>query len=320
MTDPELAVRNSGWGGRGYILPADSWEGAKKVKGSSGNFIPARLDWGGNTTIVPSVTTVLKAAAKPAIEQWVADQTAAYAVANVDELLRRTETQGWGFLRWYHKREPQPLEEGFDIRNYASGVLNDSAELGTQVHEWIEADVDPSCSFPEVDNLGDMFWEMQEEWEKFSAKHFIMPVRTECTVWNHQFGYAGTFDGLWNIDGEDWLLDIKTARSLWPDHMMQLAALMSGETYFTKQEDGTWVEDDFRPLVENVRYGFLHVRPNDVDTHGNPIPAFVRLEEASHLDLRFEQFKGYLAAKRVELAIKEIESAAQVESSTDRLA
>ena len=107
--EPKLRVRSSGHGGSGYKHPHTG-------------------------DVVPGVTTVLKRLDKPGVLQWAVDNTAAYAVANVDGLLNRTEEQGFGFLRWYWKRDPLKGDLS-DIRNYSDGVLNDAAELGTMMHD-----------------------------------------------------------------------------------------------------------------------------------------------------------------------------------------
>jgi hypothetical protein len=255
--------------------------------------------------------------------QWSVDQTAAYAAANIDSLLSRSEMQGYNMLRWYHKRKPKPLEEGIDIRNYYLGVLDDSAELGTEVHEWAQADIDPSCTYPDATNYNELFWQMVDVWDEFKSQHTIEPLLTETTVWNETFGYAGTFDCLWYIDGVLTLLDIKTSRSLWDDHQRQLAALKNGETVLTDVIgkwkttkgktvwDGEFTEVEF-DTSKIERYGFLHVRPDDSDNNGNFIPRYCEFVEATDLDLHFESFKGLLASARAnkEIAdrVKERES------------
>lgn len=278
MAEPELAVKQSGFGGRGYKHPLTG-------------------------RVVPSVTTVLKAANKPAITQWAVDQTAAYAVANIDSLMSRSELQGWGFLRFFHKRNPLPLEEGTDIRNFHLGVLDDAAELGTSTHNWVEADVDMNLPFPDTTLEPDTFWQMVAVWNEFKLHHTVEPVYTELTVWNETWGYAGTLDGLWLIDGKLYLLDIKTSRNLWPEHLMQLAALRNAETMLVKQADGTWLELPFNLPIDNI--GMLHIRPDDVENNGQPKPAYIELVEAEDLDLHWEAFKGLLKYKQAERAIQQ---------------
>lgn len=283
MTSPELAVARSGFSGRGYKHPLTG-------------------------QVVPSITTVLKMAAQPGLTQWAVDQTAAYAVANIDQLLTKTESQGWGSLRWYWKRNPLPLEQGYDVRNYHAGVLNDAAELGTSAHAWIEADIDPAFQYPITDFEPDEFWQMVDVWDTWRSKHTIEPILTETTVWHAEKGYAGTFDIFVEIDGEPWLIDVKTSRSLWPEHVMQLSALKNAETVLIK-EDGKYYERDWQEYQElwgALRFGFLHVRPDDIDNNGNFVPRYVELVEAEHLDEHLPWFEGLLAAKKAEIRIGQL--------------
>lgn len=277
MTHPVLAVPTSGFGGRGYKHPHTG-------------------------VMVPSVTTVLKAAAKPAITQWAVDQTAAYAVANIEGLYSRSDERGYRMLRWYWNRKEQPLTDEVDINNYHEKVLNDAAELGTAMHEWIQADVVGDVPYPDVSKQSPAFWEMVEVWNQFRNWHDIEPYFTENTVWNGEAGYAGTFDGVWKIDGKVTLLDIKTSRSLWPDHLMQIAALMNAPDLLMPIEGDTYsVVKGWQEHIEAV--SFLHIRPNDVENDGRAKPAYVELVEATDLDLHYQAFLGLLQYKQAERAI-----------------
>lgn len=53
-------------------------------------------------------------------------------------------------------------------------------------------------------------------------------IDVEHTVWNEKDGYAGTLDLHMTIDGEPWLIDLKTSQQIWPSHELQLAALKRG--------------------------------------------------------------------------------------------
>lgn len=271
MTLPKLAVANSGWGGRGYKNPVS-----------------------GSGRIVPSITTVLKAEAKPAIAQWAANQTAAYAVANVDQLLTRSEDVGYKMLRFFWNRTPKVNAET-DIFNYHEGVLEDAAEMGTWLHEYVQADVDGSTDpYPDLDAAHDSHWEMVEEWNKFKAEHDIRAHFTEKTVWNEGLGYAGTLDGVWEFDGKLCLMDIKTSRGLYTSTWMQLAALWNSPEMFMPQEDDSYASlTGWQKPIEGI--GVLHVRPKDWDSRGRPMDAFCKWVPANDLDQHFAAFKGLLA-------------------------
>jgi hypothetical protein len=263
--EPKLRVRASGYGGSGYKHPHTG-------------------------LIVPGVTTVLKNLNKPAIVQWAVDNTAAYAVANIDGLLNRTQEQGYGFLRWYWKRDPLKGDLS-DIRNYSNGVLDDSAELGTLVHDWIAAD-HGACPYPDVSNAPAFFWEMVEQWDGYKTLHEIEPIHSEVTLWNDEYGYAGTADGIWKIDGKLTLVDIKTSRNTWDEHWMQIVALAACDTMLL-EVDGEWVEEG---VPEFDQRALLHIRPSDTDKSGNPMFPFAELKvldgaEDIHL---WTMFRGLL--------------------------
>ena len=274
--EPELRVRSSGHGGSGYKHPLTG-------------------------KIVPGVTTVLKKLDKPGVVQWAVDNTSAYAVANIDALLNRTEEQGYGFLRWYWKRDPLASDDG-DIRNYSNGVLNDAASLGTLIHDWIAAEHD-NTPYPDVTMAPDYFWEMVAQWDKWKSEHDVTPIVTETTLWSHQYGYAGTADGIWNVDGTNMLLDIKSSRNVWDEHLMQLSALGACDAMLIKS-DNKWEEVE---LPGFSQYALLHIRPNDTDKYGNHMDAFCRLElvDMEEIPLHFEAFLGLLAVSEAQNKVRE---------------
>ena len=273
--EPKLRVRSSGHGGSGYKHPHSG-------------------------VVVPGVTTVLKKLDKPGVLQWAVDNTAAYAVANIDALLSRTEEQGYGFLRWYWKRDPLSNDE-VDVRNYSNGVLRDAAELGTWMHDWIAAD-NSDDPYPDVSLAPEFFWQMVAQWDEWKTKHTVEPVLTETTFWSHQYGYAGTADGLWIIDGVPTLVDVKTSRNVWDEHFMQLSALGACDSALVETEDG-WDEVEIPPFSQ---YALLHIRPDDTDKYGNPIPAFCELEvvDMEEIPLHFESFLGLLAVSEAQNKVR----------------
>lgn len=46
----------------------------------------------------------------------------------------------------------------------------------------------------------------------------------EFLVWNEQDGYAGTVDLKCKINGEVWVIDVKSGQNVWPEYELQLSA------------------------------------------------------------------------------------------------
>lgn len=283
MTEPKLAVRASGAGGRGYRHPHTN-------------------------AVVPSVTTILKQLNKPALIQWAVDQTAAFAVANIDGLLSRTEEQGWGMLRWYWNRDP--LKGEVELRNFYNGVRDDAAELGTMIHEWIAADHGEGL-YPDTSMAPEFMWQMVEVWNEWKSQHDVKPIVSEATVWSN-YGYAGTLDGIWEIDGIRYLLDVKSSRNVYDEHYMQVAALGGADVMMVEEGEG-WVE---KPIPEFDAYALLRIRPEDVDKDGNIREPYCKLEvlDSGEMPYHLKAFKNLVDVTNTQMALKEYRKESQKSS------
>lgn len=297
--EPKLRIRASGMNGSGYAIPTRPQADGKPLK-------------------VPGVTTVLKALSNDGIVAWSVDQTAHYAVNNVDQLLNRTKEQGFRFLRYYSKRKVDFDDPEVDIHNAYEGVLNDLANIGTLIHD--------AVAYELVGEFGPDFTrdEQVEAFEAFlewQSQHDIEVVLVEATVFNPEIQAAGTLDYYLIIDGESWLLDGKSSRAVRESHKAQAAALYNapirmaqvdaddpeGVEYDTKQWGKTYWKEVPMPVPDRV--GFLHFRPNDWDKDGNLIPAFCHLVEMhpDELEPAYEIFKGALMAAKGKQKLKKIE-------------
>ncbi len=58
-------------------------------------------------------------------------------------------------------------------------------------------------------------------WEK---QHIVEPILCEAGLVSETYGYGGTVDMLANVDGVPTLIDYKTSRALYAEHMIQVAA------------------------------------------------------------------------------------------------
>lgn len=233
----------------------------------------------------PSVTTVLNLVDKPALIQWAADRTLDWAIENVSLLFVKDRESAirWGKYRWTDAR-------------------NERAEVGTGIHEMIEAIHTGAWNFPVLD---DEQVRIMKQWDKLNERYEITPHRSEFSVWKFDSktnrDYAGTADGLWDIvdreTGESWsnvIIDLKTSKNIWPEHWLQLAALQRADVIMNKLPDGTWEE---LPMPESDGTAIIHLREDKFQ---------VLIESDQNLiDLQFQRFSSYRDAWHFQREISE---------------
>lgn len=155
---------------------------------------------------VPSVTTVLGVLDKPALPRWAAKVVAEFAAANKDS---------WVNL---------PTDAAVDLLKGSPWRTRDrAAEAGTNAHEYCEALLRGEVSIDspfDPPGLGEAARNLRGILKAVKPT----PLSIEGTVWSHQYGYAGSFDGIHIIDGKVTLVDLKTSTGVYPDYSIQLAA------------------------------------------------------------------------------------------------
>lgn len=239
---------------------------------------------------LPSVTTILKHADKSGLTQWAIGLTLDAVNKNPDMVYQRSD---------------QDMKRHFQYQWHK--VRDERAEVGTGIHETIEAIHTGSDRYPFLD---DEQMRIMQRWEDFNFHHRVEPVHTEFTVWNEEVRYAGTADGLWYIDGKLTTVDLKTSKNTWPEHFAQLAAL--------RYAPYAWIQckkDDDGAL--------LHVDPKKRETYWKQIPnpalesesvCIVHLREdlwelieVENVDVHWEVFKGYSLVHHSKAKLKELE-------------
>jgi hypothetical protein len=115
-----------------------------------------------------------------------------------------------------------------DVGHNADLILRKAGREGTQVHEASEALVKGE-QVDWIDDYGNakysqLVWEMIIKFYDFWTTHKPELISTEEFVFSDTYKYAGTADLVVKMDGETWLLDIKTSNSLHRAYDLQLAA------------------------------------------------------------------------------------------------
>ena len=115
-----------------------------------------------------------------------------------------------------------------DVGHNADLIMRKAGKEGTQVHEACEKLVKGE-EVSWMDNYGNakysqLVWEMILKFADFWRTHKPELISTEDFVWSDEHKYAGTADLVVKLDGQVWLLDLKTSNSLHKSYDLQLAS------------------------------------------------------------------------------------------------
>jgi hypothetical protein len=173
-------------------------------------------------TQYPSVTTVLKNTPKADMMRWAARVVAEKARDRVDIVLGDPD-------KVVDRLQYAPT----DHRDYRGWV-------GSGIHRLVEAHT--RGIWYELDDMTPEQERIMGSFDIFLNDYDIEPVLTEATVLID--GAMGTLDGVWRVT-DRWtkvsklvLMDLKTSKSVWPEHEYQLSALASATHWFEMVEEG----------------------------------------------------------------------------------
>lgn len=203
-----------------------------------------------------SVTTILNAAAKPALDKWKTKTIARFAAENRESLAGMDEDAAFDLVRssqYTSSGVAAATGEAVHARlETLFGELQLLVEHGEQHYmlDWME--VNPPA--PELEHVDTCFRELLEEFD-------IRPLFMENTLLNRSVGYAGSADLIAEIRprGVDapWrraVIDAKSGKSIYGSVALQLVAYAKTEGILLP--DGT--EQPMPPIHETYA---LHVRP-----------------------------------------------------------
>ena len=129
---------------------------------------------------------------------------------------------GWktrGLMYWA-VNEVKKGNDPFKVRDQA-------ADIGTITHALIEGHLTGEVMIDELEYAPKDFEKAEGafmaylEWEN---KHEPVVVATEVPLVSDEYRYGGTLDLVAKIDGVLTLVDFKTSKAMYPDHIIQLAA------------------------------------------------------------------------------------------------
>jgi hypothetical protein len=171
-------------------------------------------------------------------------------------------------------------KEGSEGRNYRE-TRDKAADIGTLAHAMVEADI-RKHDFPEPKKGdSDEMWEKAmncySAWEQWKKEVQFEPVATEQPLVSRRLKFGGTLD-VATVRAAVAILDLKTSKDVYPDHLIQLAAYKL-----------LWNENNPKTLVKDcylLRLGkdgsFAYYFYPDLSLEG-PKDAFLRLLELHQL-------------------------------------
>jgi hypothetical protein len=190
----------------------------------------------------PGVTSITRGLDAPALTNWKLGEVARSAVENAERLIE--------------DRQAGKVDAAV---KYLTTLSTSAMDRGSRIHGNIESILRREPFTPDPRDAaavaGARAWLNQQVRE-----HGLRPLEVEAFLINETLGYGGTLDLIAELDGEVWLLDWKTGKSVaWPDgsvyadHRLQLAA-------YAKAGFIARIGDPERyPLPVVTRFGIVHV-------------------------------------------------------------
>lgn len=242
---------------------------------------------------VPSVTSVLKEVPK-GLERWSAMKVAERARDRPDIVLG----------------DPDRVVDR--LISAPTDFRNERGEVGTMIHQTIQADHEGSWQYPTLD---DEQRGMMDRWYEFVEDYKVKILLNEFTVFGD--GYAGTADLLIEytdpFTGEvlTSICDAKTSAGIWETHFYQLAALKSAQDHaqrifsevpdpdvFTLKKRGDlpesrWMRYD-NPALAADKAHVLQLREG-----------FYKFEEVQDIPEQYGIFRAYLGVRTAKGRLKE---------------
>lgn len=211
----------------------------------------------------PSVTTVIANAAKPALLWWSARMAAERALDEYPTYPPAVEVDGVLTPAWEEGQRERVKEHL--VRAHIE-MRDAKANIGTEIHELVEAYVKDQ-PIPAVSKEAQPYVAPLIAW---LGKRKIEVLEQEASVWNESFEYAGTLDCLWKIDEVIWLLDVKTTNDVYPEVVLQVAALAKGDFLIRPRLNakGEAANADLEPFPKPANVGILHVVPDTEEREG----------------------------------------------------
>lgn len=189
----------------------------------------------------PGVTTVTDVLDKPALVKWKREQVALAAINHAERLVA--------------DREAGNVEAAVAFLLTVRDEGTNSRDRGTRIHSALE-----SILRREPISVEDRDMPAVAGARTWLNEHHVRPLEVEAFLINETAGYGGTCDLIAEIDGETWLLDWKTSKSVaWPNGAVYDEMRLQLAAYHHAEFSAKIGDPERYTLPEITRFGILHV-------------------------------------------------------------
>lgn len=240
----------------------------KSIETNKITFTDARFYRSENGTWIPSVTTILEAYPKPyELLQWMKEQG-----SNADKIKEAAGKRG----SIVHE-----LTERYDKLNPGERI------------ELLDSFDNPNYSLFDE-------WAMFERYVDFSTRFNPLNYLIEESIVSTNLNIAGTIDRICEINGERYIVDIKTSNGIYPSYWLQLAAYRK-LYYDWAQKDLYTIEDLDAIAVDGCAILWLNAKTKTNGKSGDiQGPGWQLIIKDN--DFMNEQYKIFECVKQVWLA------------------
>jgi hypothetical protein len=174
--------------------------------------------------VVPSVTTIISASAKPALINWAAKEE---RLLCLDVAADMYEDVLKGVAPMSRSTYISSMDSRIGKQRAYKRTMDKAAEIGSQAHAMIEYLLRKQMGqdYGVEPKLADKAMWAVMAWEDWAKSVKLEPIAVEQMIWSDNYGYAGTMDLLAKVNGKLAVLDWKTGKAIYPaEHFLQNAA------------------------------------------------------------------------------------------------
>ena len=171
---------------------------------------------------LPSVTSILSTISKPGLISWEKNVAIDYARDKISKYINNTaNTNLDGLHEIFENAKQQP-----------KFIMSQAGEFGTKAHKFIELLLQQDFDVDVPDN---MKW-INKNFNAWKDEYNFKNIEQEKYLYSTKYGYAGTADSIGLVNENLFILDWKTSKNLYIEHLLQVSAYANAYTELTGKQ------------------------------------------------------------------------------------